>query len=44
LFTVVFSKLAKLPSDAGAPYAIMILLVGGVWYFRKTEKAFADVI
>ncbi|MDX8389298.1 MAG: ABC transporter permease [Mariprofundaceae bacterium] len=36
VFTVVFSKLAKLPSDAGAPYAIMVFAALLPWQFFAT--------
>jgi len=36
IFVVVFSKLAKLPSDAGAPYAIMVFSAMLPWQFFAT--------
>jgi len=39
VFTVVFSKLAKLPSDAGAPYAIMVFAAMLPWQFFATSFA-----
>jgi len=40
VFTVVFGKLAKLPSDAGAPYPIMVFAAMLPWQFFAT--AFAE--
>ncbi len=40
VFTVVFGKLAKLPSDAGAPYPIMVFAAILPWQFFAT--AFAE--
>jgi len=40
VFTVVFGKLAKLPADAGAPYAIMVFAAMLPWQFFAT--AFAE--
>ncbi len=40
VFTVVFGKLAKLPSDAGAPYPIMVYAAMLPWQFFAT--AFAE--
>ena len=45
VFTFVFGRIAKLPSS-GIPYPVLVfavLLVSGIWYFRKTERTFADV-
>jgi len=39
VFTVVFSKLAKLPADAGAPYAIMVFAAMLPWQFFATSFA-----
>jgi len=39
VFTVVFSKLANLPSDAGAPYAIMVFAAMLPWQFFATSFA-----
>ncbi|MGR9073088.1 MAG: ABC transporter permease [Gammaproteobacteria bacterium] len=33
VFTVVFGKLAKLPSEGGAPYAVMVFSAMLPWYF-----------
>ncbi len=40
VFTVIFSKLAKLPADAGAPYPIMVFAAILPWQFFAT--AFAE--
>lgn len=40
VFTVIFGKLAKLPSDAGAPYPIMVFAAMLPWQFFAT--AFAE--
>ena len=40
VFTVVFGKLAKLPSDVGAPYPIMVFAAMLPWQFFAT--AFAE--
>lgn len=39
VFTVVFSKLAKLPSDGEAPYAIMVFAAMLPWQFFATSFA-----
>lgn len=36
IFTVVFSRIAKLPSEAGAPYALMVLAGMLPWTFFST--------
>jgi lipopolysaccharide transport system permease protein len=33
-----------LPGLALSTALVVLLLVGGVWYFRRTERTFADVI
>jgi homopolymeric O-antigen transport system permease protein len=33
-----------LPSLASLAVSIVLLLVSGIWYFRKTERTFADII
>ncbi len=40
VFTIIFSKLAKLPADAGAPYPIMVFAAMLPWQFFAT--AFAE--
>lgn len=40
VFTVIFSKIAKLPADAGAPYPIMVFAAMLPWQFFAT--AFAE--
>jgi lipopolysaccharide transport system permease protein len=42
VFTVVFGKLAKLPSDGGAPYAIMVFAGMLPWTFFSTALAEAS--
>jgi lipopolysaccharide transport system permease protein len=32
------------PGLAGSVVSILLMLVSGIWYFRKTEQTFADVI
>jgi hypothetical protein len=33
------------PSSVGISVALLaVLLAGGFWYFRKTERTFADVL
>ncbi len=39
IFTIIFGKLAKLPSDAGAPYAIMVFAAMLPWQFFSTSFA-----
>jgi lipopolysaccharide transport system permease protein len=33
-----------LPGLAASAFGILLVLVSGIWYFRKTERTFADVI
>lgn len=42
VFTLVFSRLAKLPSDGGAPYAVMVLAGVLPWTFFSTALADAS--
>ncbi len=42
VFTLVFSRLAKLPSDGGAPYAVMVLAGVLPWTFFSTALSDAS--
>ncbi len=41
VFTIVFGRMAKIPTD-GVPYPIFSF--SGLYYFKKMEKTFADIL
>src|SRR5690349_5867857 len=42
IFTIIFGKLAKLPSEAGSPYALMVFACMLPWTFFSTALADAS--